>query len=354
MSSRVSRDASPVVKLALVATSLLLCLGGFEIAARRAFLLPLNAASDGWWEVQWLKRGPQYGSGGSSIDKFDPRLGWTLREGLHDVPLLGATVNSNSLGMRGRREYPLAKTSALRIVVIGDSYTFGEGVNDGETFAAVLEQTLPAAEVLNLAVHGYGTDQQWLRLQIDGLKYMPDVVLFGFNDDDLTRDRLRFRDYMKPHFSVGAAGLALDNVPIPSPAAFRARPHLRMLDYLDIAMTALRDRHLEAENLVRSRLILDGLFADVRSIGATLVQVYLPTPDQVHANEADHPGLFNYGCAMAGVVCVDPTAAMHRIVAERQDWKTLFRYHYAPPLHRAIAEEIAAAISSKIARDPLN
>jgi hypothetical protein len=106
-------------------------------------------------------------------------------------------------------------------VVIGDSYTFGEGVNDDRTFAAGLERMVEHCEVLNLGVHGYGTDQQLLRLELDGLKYRPDIVLLGYYEDDVPRNRLSFRDYQKPHFSLVGGRLVLDNVPISSPEAFR-------------------------------------------------------------------------------------------------------------------------------------
>ncbi|MBU1849701.1 MAG: hypothetical protein KKH40_03155, partial [Nanoarchaeota archaeon] len=35
-------------------------------------------------------------------------------------------------------------------------------------------------EVINLGVSGYGTDQELILLQKEGLKYNPDVVILGF------------------------------------------------------------------------------------------------------------------------------------------------------------------------------
>lgn len=335
-------------EILLVTVSLLVNCGLVEIGARRGLLLPYNPSADGWWKVAWLKRSAQYDSNRTqlAIDKFHPVLGWTLRENVRDAKLSESTVNSNSQGVRGLREYPLAKGHATRVVVIGDSYTFGEGVNDDQTFSADLERLLDNSEVLNLGVHGYGTDQQLLRLQIDGVKYRPDVVLLGYYEDDIARNRLSFRDYQKPHFSVVNGRLVVDDLPIPSPEVFKSRLHFRSLSYLDIVMTRLRERRLQEENIERSKRILDAIFAESRSIQATVIQLYLPTPDQVRANEASHPGLFSYGCAVAGVVCVDPTTAMHRLLEPYQDWKRFFRYHYAPELHQVIAQQVADAITS--------
>jgi hypothetical protein len=258
--------------------------------------------------------------------------------------VLDATVNSNSQGVRGRREYPLARTDRTRIIAIGDSYTFGEGVNDDQTFAAFLERQLENTDVLNLGVHGYGTDQQWLRLQIDGLKYRPDIVLFGYYEDDISRNRLTFRDYRKPHFSVVNGRLVADDLPIPSPEAFKSSLHWRSLSYLNIVMTGWRERRLEEENVERSKRILDAMVAATRSAHARIIQLYLPTPDQVRANESHHPGLFSYECATPDVICVDPTNAMHDTIAPYDDWKKFFRYHYAPELHQVIAAQVAKAV----------
>jgi hypothetical protein len=235
-------------------------------------------------------------------------------------------------------------------VVIGDSYTFGEGVNDDQTYCADLERLLDGVEVLNLAVHGYGTDQQLLRLQLDGLAYRPDVVVLGYYEDDVARNRLRFRDYQKPHFSVVNNQLVLDNTPIESPESYKSRPHIRSLGYLNIFMTALRERQLEVENVDRSRRILGAIVEAARSIGARFVQIYLPTPDQIHANESIHPGLYSHLCERDDVTCVDPTPALYRIVADNTDWRRLFRYHYAPEIHQAIAQDLARAMPQLLSR----
>lgn len=330
-------------ELLLVVISLAVSLGLCELAARRAFLLPFNPLADGWWEVSWLKRSSR-GAEQYAIDRYDPLLGWTLRENLRDAPLAGATVNSNSRGVRGRREYAIGKAGRFRAVVIGDSYTFGEGVNDDETFSAFLERQLPGSDIINLGVHGYGTDQQLLRLQRDGLPYRPDVIVFGYYEDDISRNRMRFRDYLKPHFSIVNDRLELDNDPIPSPEDYKARLHVRSLGYLNIFMTRLRERRLEADNVERSKRLLAEIAAQARRAAATLVTVYLPTPDQVRDNETAHPGLFSYTCALPDVVCVDPTASLHRVTASAPDWRSLFRYHYAPELHQVIAQELAREI----------
>ena len=64
-------------------------------------------------------------------------------------------------------------------MVIGDSFAFGWGVSDSQTYSARLEAALPALEVINLGVGGYGTDQMLLMLREEGLRYAPDLVIAG-------------------------------------------------------------------------------------------------------------------------------------------------------------------------------
>ncbi len=110
-------------------------------------------------------------------------------------------ISTNSLGMRDR-EVPPKEAGVYRILVNGDSWTFGPGVEIGQTFPKVLEARLNAAfpdrrfEVFNAGVEGYGTDQELLLLRrhIDEIK--PDLVLLEFypgNDvsDNLAGDRFR-------------------------------------------------------------------------------------------------------------------------------------------------------------------
>jgi len=66
---------------------------------------------------------------------------------------------------------------------LGDSFVFGENLTDEQTVPAQLEGILNRKgkwEVLNLAVHGYGTDQQWLRLQRLGFRFHANIVVLGF------------------------------------------------------------------------------------------------------------------------------------------------------------------------------
>jgi len=100
------------------------------------------------------------------------------------------TINSG--GFRGR-EYSIEKPSGVyRIVVLGDSLTFGQGVNDNETFPYYLEELLNKKnisakrfEVLNFGVPGYNTLQEVEAFKVKALKYSPDLVIIAHVSNDI-------------------------------------------------------------------------------------------------------------------------------------------------------------------------
>ena len=120
------------------------------------------------------------------------------------------------------REYAEPKPDGvMRVLVFGDSLTFGDEVTDDETYVAHLQTMLPGTEVLNLGVHGYGHDQMLLYLKEVGARYKPDVILLGFTTIDMERNLLGFRDFMKPRFDLVRDHLVLRNTPIPEPGVVR-------------------------------------------------------------------------------------------------------------------------------------
>jgi hypothetical protein len=104
----------------------------------------------------------------------------------------GVPVHINSLGFRDDREYAIAKGPAtFRILVLGDSVTFGHGSVGEHTYPFLFEQKLKAWrpdvdwQVWNLAVPGYNTSQELAHLLQVGPIYRPDLVIVGFYENDL-------------------------------------------------------------------------------------------------------------------------------------------------------------------------
>jgi len=104
----------------------------------------------------------------------------------------GVPVHINSLGLRDDREYALEKKpNTFRILVLGDSVTFGHGAIYETSYPYLLERQLrkwrPDVDwqVWNAAVPGYNTSQELAQLLELGPAYKPDLVIIGFFNNDL-------------------------------------------------------------------------------------------------------------------------------------------------------------------------
>jgi hypothetical protein len=120
--------------------------------------------------------------------EFHPTRGWANKAGVrveYGNPEYRVMVGHGSLGFRGggfRREKTPGK---VRVLALGDSMTYGLGVEDDETYSAVLEKLDPRLEVVNAGVAGYSTAEELLLLREQGLRLAPDVVLVAFLWNDL-------------------------------------------------------------------------------------------------------------------------------------------------------------------------
>lgn len=126
---------------------------------------------------------------------------WGVRKNLADIrgrhysSEFDVRVATNSQGFRGTREFsPTPKPGVLRVLVLGDSVSFGYGVNEEETYAARLERLLNLAhlnaEVLNLSVSGFGTAEELLQYQAVGAALKPDLVILGYFSNDPMNNRI--------------------------------------------------------------------------------------------------------------------------------------------------------------------
>ena len=155
---------------------------------------------------------------------YDEITGWAYRpESSRDE----GNFTIIGVGLRSQREYrlePLPKT--LRIAAFGDSYTAGDDVNDSDVWTNQLEITLIEAgiraEVLNFGVGGFGMGQAYLRWQKLGRAFEPDIVIFGFQAENLSRNINIFRHlyrqspgilFSKPRFILTDGELEVLNMP---------------------------------------------------------------------------------------------------------------------------------------------
>ncbi len=120
----------------------------------------------------------------------------------------------NNLGLRGADIMLEKPEGVTRIVCLGDSFTFGEGVREEHTYPARLEAILSGRlsgerfQVINAGVQGYGTLEE---LYLYGLvcdPLRPDVVIIGFvlNDAADPGETIRLNDERTRAFEPSALG----------------------------------------------------------------------------------------------------------------------------------------------------
>jgi hypothetical protein len=152
----------------------------------------------------------------------DPESGYPLE---HD-PLLGYAPRPGDYGRRTRwrtqvevtpqrlRSNGAAPPHGAPILAIGDSFTWGDSVNDDETWPAHLERLL-GRPVGNGGVSGYGFDQMVLRAERLVAELRPVLVVVSFISDDVQRCENSYRYAPKPFFRIEDGSLVLAGVPVP-------------------------------------------------------------------------------------------------------------------------------------------
>lgn len=136
----------------------------------------------------------------NGIMEYDPQRFWRLKPQVRDQLVDGA-IGPRRIRFRvsthdSLRSPPLTGgNTRQRILALGDSCTFGLGVEDDETWPAQLQQLLARdglnVDVINSGVPGYSSFQGLRFLEAEGNRLQPDVVVvcFGFNDRETWASR---------------------------------------------------------------------------------------------------------------------------------------------------------------------
>jgi lysophospholipase L1-like esterase len=167
-------------KLVLILFSLLLVAILLEVFLRVVFHHSMDFSMEMWKYAVAMKRAVP-----------DPKLGFVHEPGTHAF-LMGQDVRINSLGLRDREFSPTKPPGVYRILVLGDSTTFGWGVSLDETASKILERELNAQhvpgyqrfEVINAGVGNYDTVQEVTYYKTRGRDFRPDMVILAFFIND--------------------------------------------------------------------------------------------------------------------------------------------------------------------------
>jgi lysophospholipase L1-like esterase len=306
---------------------------------------------DGLWQCQWRRM----------CFMHDADLGWRF------IPRLKArvfhdgrfyTVRTNAAGFRSDSEFVSRKQKRLRLLLLGDSYAAGDGVNNEERFGDLLAARLDDGEIYNLAMPGTGADQQVLTCEKAVPAWDADAILFCMADTDIFRltlrawpvlewagHRIRYR--AKPYFRLAGDRLDLCNVPVPRGTRGRAELAEWGPDGFGIGRDTAAWAAAYADGSESGELLKALLRRLLDAAGAKPVLLApLPSPHTAFATSpAPYLPVFRALHAPAQRrFFVDVLDAAGGDGAGRRSWFLPNDPHYSPAGHRAIARALEAGI----------
>jgi hypothetical protein len=299
--------------------------------------------------------------------QLDDQLGWKHTPSVSKTfeNKLGERVEvvQNVYGHRGPAR-PLAKTAGkYRLLVLGDSFTEGVQVGESDLFTAVLERNDPRLEVLNTGVGGYGTVQEYLYLEAEGLKHNPDLVLLMVFDNDLADNCLPSYPAFGPKpYAVRRNGgveimrkLESDQFlkySIPVPFAEQLNKHSYLFYFLNTSvyqrlrgdqMRAYIKADMQAAEACSKQEVIAALMEKMQGLvtsrGARFAVVLIPTRDQARqGNSLTMQPIADF-CQRRGFSCL---SLVERFARDMDSAKPYLPndIHWTKAGHRIAAEEI--------------
>jgi hypothetical protein len=184
---RIGRFAARTPAGALrIVIAVVLAFGASDLVLNRVHLRP----------VEWLSAKDE------PRRQLDPRLGWTWVPARTGRKSIGGRVIDYAIdpaGYRVRSVDEPVDPERRTILFIGESVMFGEGLRYAESIPAQVED-LMGIQTANLAVHGYGNDQAYLRLETELPHFRRPVAVVSLFMPALFGRNL---DQDRPHLSPG-------------------------------------------------------------------------------------------------------------------------------------------------------
>ena len=257
----------------------------------------------------------------------------------------GPSVSINSLGFREREIEP-KDPNRYRIAVIGDSFTWGQGIEARERFSNLLEGFLgPRYEVLNFGNPGNNMPEHLNELDVV-LKLHPDFVLLQLYINDFETPN------MKRPETYPLLPLDLDSRMVRSSLLYQLLlgrwAQLQNAVGLTETYTHYMARNLRDPNAPDAREAFGMLRQFIDRAGAAGVAsgvVFFPAPDALGASLEDYP--FGYLHERARTICaeahepyLDLLPALSTFRPPQSMWVSPFDAHPNAKANRKAAFEI--------------
>lgn len=293
--------------------------------------------------------------GGSHADGLatDPMLGRVIvARGRDRHPTKGFTVTIGAHGTREHGDGRPPHAAHPLILAVGDSFAFGDGVSDTETWPAVLE-TARGERVVNAGMIGFGLDQAVLRAeQLVGI-YRPDTIVVGFIPHDILRCEMSYwSGFSKPYFEIDAAGaLRLHPAEVPQPSLGSALKRLLARSMtLDLLFPAQlhwqgpRERQAHRRGREVACLLMPRLADLARRHDTRMVVVAYPQEPVSQPDDVATKDIVLACAAAAGLPALDLFPAFEAVPLPARE--RLFDRHYTPEGYALVGREIAGFLAT--------
>jgi hypothetical protein len=262
----------------------------------------------------------------------------------------GPTVSINQLGFRDR-EVPPKSPDRYRIAVVGDSITWGQGIEERERFSNLIEGFLgPRYEVFNFGRLGANLPDHLEELA-QALGTSPDFVLLQLfiNDfETLQMERPRAFGLLPPRLdqALEASSLLYD--------VLNAHwAHLQTVIGVSESYVAYMTRNLidpEGPNGRQTSAEVLTFFRQAQAAHVGVGAVIFPATDVMGRNGADYPFGFLHArvleiCTQAQVTCLDLLPTFSKVRDPHTLWVSPFDAHPNAIANRRAAQEIAVKFS---------
>lgn len=291
-----------------------------------------------------------------AFHEADPEIGWRGK------PLVDARFTTADFDCRIRHgadgfRAPEAQANpgAPSWIVLGDSFTWGWGVGQGEPFCDLLQGAVgPGLRIVNRGLNGSGTVQQMLLLR-RGLASEPTPrgVLVAFCPNDFGDCVGRHQD--RPRLERSGDQMELRNSPVASggiqSGLWRSiTGSSRLLSTIRYAFDRMKSRGEDTafpvtpDGVEAVRTCLEAMRNDCQGKGAEFVVAYVPIREDVRIAEvSERRSALATICSDLGIRLIDPTDRMRSDAAGDPD-ALFFKSdaHWTARGHRAFADALAA------------
>jgi GDSL-like Lipase/Acylhydrolase family len=258
---------------------------------------------------------------------------------------------SNSLGFR-EREIPPKSAARYRIVVVGDSFTWGQGIERAERFSDLLGQFLgPRFEVFNFGLPGDKMAGHVTRLT-QALAVSPDFVLLQLYPNDFeTPQMVRPRPYPLLPQPLGSR---LERSSLLYQLGSGLWAHVQELAGVCESYTRYMERNLHDPDAPAAREAsgqLHEFFVRARAAGVPAGGVLFPATDAFGPNGTGYPfgylhDAVRHACTDEDVSCLDLFQLFTTFPDPKAVWVGPFDAHPNAMANRRVAYEILNAFGS--------